>query len=181
MGNSGIHRYTKPAIAFHWVIGIAVLGMLYLGLTMGDIPKGTPERTFWFNLHKSIGVTIAILALIRLWWRYKNPPPPLPATIPGWQVQASKVSHALLYLCLILMPLSGFAASQFTKYGVTYFGLFKIPPMGWENRDIYDILQGIHGVTASLLMLLVIVHILAALKHLLINRDRVFHRMLPGK
>jgi cytochrome b561 len=79
------------------------------------------------------------------------------------------------------MPLSGFAASQFTKYGVTYFGMFKIPPMGWENRDIYDFLQGIHGVTASLLIALVTVHILAALKHLVIDRDGVFQRMLPGR
>ena len=87
----------------------------------------------------------------------------------------------MLYLCLILMPLSGFSASQFTKYGVTYFGLFKIPPMGWENRDIYEFLQGIHGVTATLLVVLVLLHILGALKHLLVDRDKVFQRMLPGK
>jgi cytochrome b561 len=79
------------------------------------------------------------------------------------------------------MPLSGFSASQFTKYGITYFGLFKIPPMGWENREIYSFLQGIHGVTATLLVVLVAIHILAALKHLLLNRDGVFQRMLPGK
>jgi cytochrome b561 len=177
--NQGVQRYTKPAIVFHWLIGIAVLGMLCLGLWMEDIPRGTPERTFYFNLHKSIGLTIAILVIFRLWWRAKNPPPPLPASMPAWQVQASKISHALLYLCLIVMPLSGFTASQFTKYGVTYFGLFKIPPMGWENRTIYELLQGIHGVTASLLIVLVIVHILAAFKHLLVDRNGVFQRMLP--
>jgi cytochrome b561 len=180
MSTDNIRRYTTPAIAFHWLISVLVLGMIGLGLYMGDIPKGTPERTFFFNLHKSIGVTVAILVLLRLWWRAKNPPPPLPAFMPAWQAQASKISHALLYLCLILMPLSGFSASQFTKYGVTYFGLFKIPPMGWENREIYSLLQGIHGVTAALLIVLVAIHILAALKHLLINRDGVFQRMLPG-
>ena len=176
---SAVQKYTKPAMAFHWLISILVLGMLFLGLWMGDIPKGTPERTFYFNLHKSIGVTIAILVIFRLWWRAKHPPPPLPAGMPGWQVQASKISHALLYLCLIVMPLSGFAASQFTKYGVTYFGLFKIPPMGWEDRVIYELLQGIHGVTATLLMVLLLIHILAAFKHLLIDRNGVFQRMLP--
>jgi cytochrome b561 len=181
MSNGSIQRYTKPAIAFHWLISVLVLCMIGLGWYMGDIPRGTPERTFFFNLHKSIGVTVAILVLFRLWWRAKNPPPPLPAYIPGWQAQASRISHALLYLCLILMPLSGFAASQFTKYGITYFGLFKIPPMGWEDRDIYSLLQGVHGVTATLLVALVALHILAALKHLLIDRDRVFQRMLPGK
>jgi cytochrome b561 len=181
MSNGNIRRYTKPAIAFHWLIAVLVLGMIGLGWYMGDIPRGTPDRTFFFNLHKSIGVTTAILVLIRLWWRWKNPPPLLPAFIPAWQAQASRISHSLLYLCLILMPLSGFSASQFTKYGVTYFGLFKIRPMGWENKEIYSFLQGIHGVTATLLVVLVAVHILAALKHLLINRDGVFQRMLPGK
>lgn len=177
----GMRRYTRTAMAFHWLISVMVLGMICLGFWMGDIPRGTPERTFYFNLHKSIGLTIAILVLFRLWWRAKNPPPPLPASVPAWQAQASRISHALLYLCLILMPLSGFSASQFTKYGVTYFGLFKIPPLGWENRDIYALLQGIHGVTATLLVVLVAIHILAALKHLLVNRDGVFQRMLPGK
>lgn len=175
-----MQKYTRTAMAFHWLIAVAVLFMIGLGFWMGDIPRGTPERTFWFNLHKSIGLTIAILALIRLWWRVKHPPPPLPASVPGWQVQASRISHALLYLCLIMMPLSGFTASQFTKYGVTYFGLFKIPPLGWENKDLYDLFQGIHGVTATVLCVVVVVHILAALKHL-IARDGVFRRMLPGR
>jgi len=181
MNNKGVQRYSTPAIALHWIVAILVLVMIGLGLYMTDIPRGTPERTFFYNLHKSIGVTVAILVLIRLWWRIRNPPPPLPSSVPAWQVQASKLSHALLYLCLILMPLSGFSASQFTKYGVTYFGMFKIPPMGWENKVIYDFLQGIHGVTATLLITLVVIHIAAALKHLLFDRDRVFLRMLPGK
>lgn len=174
-----MQKYTRTAMALHWLIAAAVLFMVGLGFWMGDIPRGTPERTFWFNLHKSIGVTIAIVVLFRLWWRAKHPPPPLPASVPGWQVQASRISHALLYLCLIMMPLSGFIASQFTKYGVTYFGLFKIPPLAWENKDLYELFQGIHGVTATVLCVVVIVHILAALKHL-IARDGVFRRMLPG-
>jgi len=181
MSTEAFQRYTRTAMAFHWLIAAMVLVMVGLGWYMNDIPRGTPERTFFYNLHKSIGVTIALLVIVRLWWRWKNPPPPLPASVPSWQVQASRLSHALLYLCLILMPLSGFSASQFTKYGVNYFGLFKIPPLGWENRDIYDLLQGIHGVTATLLVILIALHIGAALKHLLVDRDKVFHRMLPGK
>lgn len=181
MNHNAVQRYSTPAIALHWLVAILVLAMIGLGLYMTDIPRGTPERTFFYNLHKSIGVTVAVLVLIRLWWRFRNPPPPLPSSVPAWQVQGSKLSHALLYLCLILMPLSGFSASQFTKYGVLYFGLFKIPPMGWENKVIYDFLQGIHGVTAVLLITLVVIHVAAALKHLLFDRDKVFLRMLPGK
>jgi cytochrome b561 len=148
---------------------------------MTNIPKGSPDRSFYFNLHKSIGVTTALIVIGRLWWRARNPPPPLPPSMPGWEVQASKISHALLYLCLVLMPLSGFAATQFTKYGVKYFGLFKIPPMGSENKMVYDFLQGVHGVTATLLIALVVIHVLAAFKHLLVDRDKVFQRMLPEK
>ena len=103
-------------------------------------------------------------------------PPDVHASL---EVQASKISHALLYMCLIVMPLSGFAGSQFTKYGVNYFGLFKIPPMGSENKIVYDLLQGVHEVTATLLIALVVIHVLAAFKHLLINRDNVFQRMWP--
>ena len=174
-------RYTKAAIIFHWVIAILTFTMIGLGLYMTGIPKGTPDRAFYFNLHKSIGVTTAFLVIVRLWWRARNPPPLLPSSMRPWEIQASKVNHALLYMCLIVMPLSGFAATQFTKYGVNYFGLFKIPPMGSENKLAYDLLQGIHGVTAVLLIALVVIHVLAALKHLLIDRDRVFQRMLPQK
>lgn len=181
INSSGGSRYTTTAIVFHWIVAILALTMIGLGLYMTDVPKGSPDRAFYFNLHKSIGVTTALLVIVRLWWRAKNPPPSLPVSMPGWEVQASKISHALLYMCLIVMPLSGFSATQFTKYGVNYFGLFKIPPMGSENKVVYDLLQGIHGVTATLLIALVVIHILAAFKHLLIDRDKVFQRMLPGE
>ena len=181
INSSGGSRYTTTAIVFHWIVAILALTMIGLGLYMTGVPKGSPDRAFYFNLHKSIGVTTALLVIARLWWRAKSPPPPLPTSMPGWEVRASKISHALLYMCLIVMPLSGFAATQFTKYGVNYFGLFKIPPMGSENKVVYDLLQGIHGVTATLLIVLVVIHVLAAFKHLLINRDKVFQRMLPGK
>ena len=174
-------RYTGFAITLHWVVMLLVLTLVGLGFYMTDIPRGTPERSFFYNLHKSIGLTTGIIVLIRLWWRAKNPPPPLPSSMPRWQVGASKLSHAMLYMCLILMPVAGFSASQFTKYGVTYFELFKIPPMGTENKVIYDLLQGVHETTAMVLIVLIVIHVLAAFKHLLLDRDGVFQRMLPGK
>ncbi len=174
-------RYNNFAIALHWLVAVLVFILIGLGIYMVDIPRATPERAFFYNLHKSIGLTTGIIVLIRFWWRRKNPPPELPAFMPAWQVTASKISHALLYTCLIMMPIAGFSASQFTKYGVTYFGLFKIPPMGSENKVIYDLLQGVHENTAYVLMVLVIVHILAALQHALIKKDGIFQRMLPGR
>lgn len=180
MNSNAAGRYTKVAVALHWIVVVLVLTLIGLGWYMTDIPRGTPERSFFYNLHKSIGLTTAIVVFVRLWWRAKNPPPPLPASVPAWQVQASRISHALLYVCLVMMPIAGFSASQFTKYGVTYFGLFKIPPMGPENKDVYELLQGVHEVTAGVLAVLIVIHVAAALKHLIVDKDGVFNRMWPG-
>ncbi len=174
-------RYNNVAITLHWIIAVLVLVLIGLGLYMTDIPRNTEERSFFYNLHKSIGLTTAIIVLIRVWWRLKNPPPALPASMPQWQVTASKISHALLYMCLIMMPIAGFTASQFTKWGVTYFGLFKIPPMASPNKVLYDFFQGVHENTAYVLMFVLIVHISAALYHLLFVKDGVFQRMLPRR
>ncbi len=175
----GQDKYTKIAIFLHWVVGLLVLSLIALGIYMHDIPKGDPDRAFFFNLHKSIGVTVGLLMLIRLWWRRKNLPPALPNTIPGWQRRLSKLSHGLLYGVLIVMPVIGFAALQFTKYGVTYFGLFKISPMGSNNPEIRDWLQSIHHDLSYVIMGLIAIHILAAMYHWIVLRDGIIRRMLP--
>ena len=172
-------RYNNVAIALHWLIAVGVLVMIGLGWYMTDIPKGTPERAYFFNLHKSIGVTVGVLALIRLWWRATHRPPPLPGSMAGWEVSAAKLNHALLYACIIAMPVIGFLASNFTKYGVKYFGI-QIGPFFAENQALRDSLQAVHGLLSYLLVVLVIVHVLAAFKHLLVDKDGVFQRMLPG-
>jgi cytochrome b561 len=99
--------------------------------------------------------------------------------MPKWQVFMSKLSHGLLYVCLIGMPVVGFAASQFTKYGVTYFGLFKIPPMGPINPELRDFLQSIHHDLSYFFMGLIAIHVLAAMYHWFVLRDGVVRRMLP--
>ena len=172
-------RYNNVAIALHWLIAVGVLVMIGLGCYMTDIPKGTPERAYFFNLHKSIGVTVGVLALIRLWWRATHRPPPLPGSMAGWEVSAAKLNHALLYACIIAMPVIGFLASNFTKYGVKYFGI-QIGTFFAENQALRDSLQAVHGLLSYLLVVLVIVHVLAAFKHLLVDKDGVFQRMLPG-
>ena len=174
-------RYNNVAIILHWTVAVLVLVLIGLGIYMVDIPRGTPERAYFYNLHKSIGVTAGIIVLFRFFWQIKHPPPPLPKSMPAWQVKASKISHALLYACLIMMPIAGFTASQFTKYGVTYFGMFKIPPMASQNKVLYDFFQGVHENTAYVLMVLICIHVLAALQHLLIKKDGIFQRMLPGR
>lgn len=178
--NTGVQRHHHFAIFLHWLVAVGVFFMIGLGWVMTDIPKGTPERAFWFNLHKSIGVTLGVLVLIRLWWRFTHKVPPLPASMPAWEVTAAKISHGVLYACLIIMPLVGFLASNFTKYGVKYFGI-SIGPFFAENQALRDGLQEVHEITSYVLVVAILVHILAALKHLVLDRDRVFHRMLPGR
>jgi cytochrome b561 len=173
-------RYSNVAIALHWLIALGVFALILLGWYMGGIPKGTPERTFWFNLHKSIGVTVGALVLVRLVWRLTHRPPPLPALMPEWEATAARVNHALLYACLLVMPITGFLASNFTRFGVKYFGI-QIAPLFRENQAARDALQEVHEVVSYLLVALVVLHILAALKHLVVDRDRVFQRMLPGR
>jgi len=177
--NTGVERYDKVAITLHWIVAIGVFVMIGLGWYMTDIPKGTPDRALFYNLHKSIGVTLAIIVLVRVVWRWTHDPPPLPQGTPRWVVSASKLTHGLLYALLVLMPVAGFTASNFTKYGVTYFGLFKIGPFFAESKALYELFQGIHHAGADVLVIVLAVHIAAALKHLLIDKDGVFYRILP--
>jgi cytochrome b561 len=178
---SGVQPYDNVAVALHWLVAIGVLVMIGLGWYMTDIPKGTPNRAFFFNLHKSIGVTVGVIVLIRIAWRWTHDPPALPAGTPGWVVNGAKLSHGLLYALLVLMPAAGFIASNFNKYGVTYFGLFKIGPLFAENKGLYELFQGIHHVASDVLVAVIAIHVAAAFKHLLIDKDGVFYRMLPGR
>jgi cytochrome b561 len=173
-------RYTWQAMALHWVLAVLIIGMLWLGFSLEDIPRNTPERGFYVNLHKSFGVLVLALVLLRMAWRATHKAPPLPASIPRWQAQAAAWSHRLLYVCMLLQPLSGYLASSFGKYGVKFFGI-PLPQWAWESKAVQSFFGTIHGVVAVTLLVLVAVHVAAALKHLLVNRDQVFQRMWPGR
>ena len=178
MTSSKVEKYTGVSIGLHWLLAIALIVQIGLGLWMGDIPKGQPERAYYFNLHKSVGMVLFALVVIRVWWRAGHPAPALPAAMVGWQRSAATASHHLLYLCMFVMPLSGFIGSNFTKYGVKFFGT-QVGPWGWEDKGIYAVLNGIHEWCGTLFMIIIGVHVLAAVKHLVVDRDQVFERMLP--
>ena len=175
--------YSRTAIVLHWLIALLVLGQLALGWWMIDIPKQpVGVRAWWFNLHKSIGITIGVLVIVRIYWRLTHPAPPLPDTLPSWQRAAAKVSHFGLYACLLIMPVTGYLGSNFTKYPIKYFG-YAIPHWGWDAPPLKELMSQIHFATVVVFVILIAVHLLAAFKHLLISRDRVFQRMWcwPGK
>jgi cytochrome b561 len=173
-------RYTWQAIALHWLMAVLIIGMLWLGFSLEDIPRNTPARGFYLNLHKSFGVLVLMLVLLRMAWRARHKAPPLPAAMPGWQQQTAVWSHRLLYLCMVLQPLSGYLGSSFGKFGVKFFGI-PLPQWAWESKPIQSFFGSIHGVVAITLLVLVVLHVAAALKHLLLDRDQVFQRMWPGR
>ncbi|OIR15626.1 hypothetical protein GALL_39500 [mine drainage metagenome] len=174
----GRERYTLLAIVLHWVFAFLVIGMLFLGYYMVDLPKGTPNRAFYFNLHKSFGVLAGVLILLRLYWRLTHPVALLSTGIQRWTDKAAWWNHRLLYLCMVLQPATGYLSSSFNKYGVKFFGV-ALPSWGWENAQLRDLFMNFHHLISILLVALIVIHVLAAFKHLLLDKDQVLQRMLP--
>jgi cytochrome b561 len=174
-------RYDNVTIALHWLIAAAFIGEIFLGIYLGDVPRGTPARAYWVGLHKSIGVTVGLAAIVLLVRRFIVKPPELPNTLAPWERAAALVGHALLYTCMIGIPLAGYIASNFSRFGIKYFGLFELKPWGPDDKQVYALFNGIHDWLAWTAAVIVAIHIAAALKHVLIDRDRVLQRMLPSR
>ena len=181
MNLSSHARYTGTAIVLHWGIALLLLGQFVFGLLLDDIPRGTPARGYYVNLHKSTGILIGLLILLRLGWRLTHSPPPLPQSTPPWQRRAARLSHALLYLCMLALPLSGYLASNFSKHGIKFFNLVRWAPWGPDDKTWYAVFNGAHHLAALLLALLVAVHVLAVAKHMLVDRDGLLLRMWPQR
>jgi cytochrome b561 len=173
---SAPERYTRVAIVLHWVIAALVLGQIAFGWYLREVPRGTPARTVYVNVHKSTGLTIALLIVLRLGWRLAHKAPPLPPTVPAWQRGAARASHIALYACMLVMPAAGYLASNFSKFGVNLFNAVLLPPWGVDDRRLYAVFNTTHVVTSYVFVALIAVHVLAALRHLYLG-DGVFARM----
>jgi cytochrome b561 len=114
-------RDTSLAVLMHWVVAMLVVFQLGLGSYMNDLPKG-PDRSAYFALHKPVGLTVFLLAALRLVWRATHPPPPLPASMPRWQNVLARGNHGLLYALIFLQPASGYLSSSFSGYRTSFFG-----------------------------------------------------------
>jgi len=169
--------YTRTAIALHWLAAALIVGNLALGVSMVELPL-SPLKLRLFGWHKWIGITVFLVASVRLVWRYSNPPPP-PVAMPEWQRRAAVATHAALYVLMLLIPLSGWIYSSSTGVSVVYLGLVPLPDLVPKDKALAAILKAVH-VTLNLgLVALVVVHVGAALKHHLVDRDAVLPRMLP--
>jgi cytochrome b561 len=170
-------RYDRIAVLLHWLMAVGVLAQLALGWWMLGVPKQPPGlRAGWFNLHKSIGMTLALLLLLRLAWRLAHRPPDFGRLLPAWQRRAARTTHWLLYACLVLMPLTGFLGSSFGRYPVLFFGhaLPRWLPV-WPAAK--EAMSAVHWASAWLLMGLLGLHVGAALWHAS-RRDGVMRRMV---
>ena len=174
-----IESYSRTAVVLHWLLAALLMGQIAFGWYLEEIPRGTPDRTIYVNFHKSTGMTLAVLIFFRLYWRFTHPAPELPATQPGWEHVAARVSHWALYACMIIMPVSGYVASNFSKWGVNFFNAVKLPPWGFESETIYNALNATHVFTSWVFVTLIVIHALAALRHLF-RRDGIFSRMWPS-
>ena len=172
-----VARYTSVAIALHWFMVIAVIGMLGVGLWMNEL-KNSPFKIEIYTWHKWTGLTILALAVIRVLWRVHRPPPPLPP-MPRWQELGAEGSHYLLYGLLFAMPLTGWLMNSAAGFPLTWFGLFKVPALISKSRDAFEFWGETHEILSRVLIGLIVLHFAAALKHHFISRDGVLSRMLP--
>jgi len=195
--NQASTRYTKTAVILHWLIVLGIFAMFALGWYMSELPKDAPKqiaydlfdwgiytwqlseeaspRTFYFNLHKSIGVTLLGLIIFRVLWRITHQPPALLSSYKTWERKLATGTHHLLYLLMIAMPLSGLIMAVSSKYGVKWFGMDFIG--GLDNTPLREAFKEVHEVIGAIILLVLILHILGALKHKFIDKDDTMKRM----
>jgi cytochrome b561 len=173
-------RYSVPAIALHWVGALLIFCGFGLGLYMTGLPL-SPAKLRYYGWHKWIGITAFVVTAARLAWRAGLRPPPWPATMPGWQQRAARLSHGLLYALMIAIPLSGWIYSSATGVSVVYLNLLPLPNLVPKDRELARWLLVVHQALNFTLAAAVVVHIGAALKHRWIDRDDVLARILPGR
>ena len=193
------NQYTKTAIVLHWLIAIAIFAMFGLGWFMADIPKDQPKamsfdlfnlgvytwnmatemtpRTFYFNLHKSVGITILGLVAFRLFWRITHRPPALLDTLTTIEKKIATGGHHLLYLLMFALPITGLVMAINSKfeYGVKWFGISLMN--GLDNKAIRESFVDVHEVVGIIMLVVIGIHILGALKHKFIDKDGTMSRM----
>ena len=162
----------------HWLVVLLILAMAWIGLTMGDLPNG-PDKIATYALHKSIGITILVLVLLRLGWRlYAGAPAPVPGT-PSWQDKIASLTHWALYALLLAMPISGWVLNSSSGFPLQWFGLVNLPAIVGRDQELHELAENMHETLFWILITLVVLHAAAAFYHHLFQRDATLARMLP--
>ena len=171
-----IERYTFIQKLLHWLIALLVIGALGAGAALDWLDNGALKNQL-YALHKATGMLILGLMLLRIAARIIFGAPPLPVSVPSWQRIAAAASHFLLYALILMMPVVGWAATSAFPAPIPFFGLFDVPPLIGADRDLSKQLFAIHYWMGKGILALVALHIAAALKHALIEKDGVLRRM----
>lgn len=177
IGSTSGLRYTRVAIWLHWLIGVAVIANIGLAMLTEDMPREAHRAAM--GIHKALGITILALTLFRILWRLTHKAPPRPVTMPAWERWTSGFVHFLFYALLILLPLSGWVWMSAADRPIDFFGLFTIPSIVAPSKEVADALHDRHEALGLMMLALVVVHILAALKHQFVDRNGLFARMNP--
>lgn len=172
------NRYGAVGQLFHWAIVALVVVQFVLALQAEGLDTSL-ERLQLMARHKSFGMTIFMLMVLRLGWRFISPPPPLPDAMAGWERILARGTHWLLYAILLVMPVAGWVTSTAKDLSVSWFGVFTWPDLVTGNETVAELAEGIHETLALVLLVVVGLHIAAALRHHYFKKDSVLLRMLP--
>ncbi len=178
--NNSAARYSRGAIALHWIIALMIMLNFVLAWVAEDLPD--EQRYALIGNHKAVGITILLLTLLRIVWRLTHQAPPLVETLKAWEAALSRVTHALFYVLMLAIPVAGWAlSSAFTKgKPISIFGLFDFPalPVG-SDKPTVSMYGELHEIAATIMLVLLALHIGAALKHQFIDKDGTVRRMVP--
>ena len=168
--------YHAAAKSLHWLTAAAVLGLLGVGLWMTGLPISLLKLQV-YNWHKWIGLAVLVVTALRLLWRWRNPPPPLPATVAPWERVLAPVGHWTLLILLLAMPASGWLMSSAAGMSIAWFGVMPLPDLVPRDPALFEILRTAHVVLSRLLIVVVTLHVAAVLHHDVGRRDGIFRRM----
>jgi cytochrome b561 len=171
-----VQHFNTLARLLHWTMAALILAMLFIGI--GMVSTVSPRYDELLSVHKSIGILVLVLAAVRLINRLLNPPPPLPADLPGWQAFMAKASHVILYVLMFALPLVGWSMLSAGGYPIVVFSVVNLPPILPHDDALFALLRTTHTVLALLLFVVFLGHFGAALFHKLIRRDTVLKSMV---
>ena len=162
----------------HWLVVVLILVMAWIGLRMGDMPNG-PDKIATYAMHKSIGISILALVLLRLSWRlYAGAPAAVPGT-PAWQERLASLTHWALYALLLAIPLSGWVMNSASGFPLQWFGLFNLPAIVGRDHGLHELAEEVHEWLFWAMVALAVAHAAAAFYHHLFQRDATLARMVP--
>lgn len=178
--NTTQKQYTLLAIGLHWWVALLIFIAFPLGIYMHDLPF-SPTKLKLFSWHKWLGVTVFMFVVIRIYWRLRHSPPNLPDSMSNWQKLVSHVAHNLLYLLMVAIPLSGWLMSSAKGFQTVLFGVLPIPDLLSKDKELGNLLAIVHQTLNFSFLALIVMHVLAVLKHHFIDKDVILRRMLPNR